>query len=251
MYKILLFYIVAISTVSASCESIFPEGDVTAYIKGIDDSFIPNICRANIKIVDTYGGNTEKKSEGFFVRKGNNTVFIQSKPESKKNFALLRMGDVFYTRLANTGRVIITSATDNSRGGETSNLDLTRFNTTDDYYINYVGTESIEKIECYKFEMTAKNRKLAYGFVDYWIDIKKRLPVKKDFFSLSKKVLKTCYIYDIAIENDRVCSIKMKYVDVLKPSENSHVTIADINIIRNIPDVLFTKEYLESGRPYK
>jgi hypothetical protein len=98
-------------------------------------------------------------------------VFVNTAPASQKNFALLRNEDLFYQRFANTNKVVKTSATASSRGGETSNLDLTRFNTTLDYTVAYLGREQVEGKDCHKFELKARNRKLAYGLVQAWIEV--------------------------------------------------------------------------------
>ena len=173
-------------------------------------------------------------------------------PGSQKNFALLRSEDVFYERFATTNKVVKTSATASSRGGETSNLDLTRFNTNLDYAARYIGEESLDGKACYRFELRAKNRKLAYSLVHLWVDKATRMPVKKAFFAVSEKVLKYYTVTQSTMKDGRAAEVQMEYVDALKPEDRSRIRLFDVTPLTTVPDQFFTKEYLESGRlfPY-
>ena len=120
MKKTVLAMIIAAAACLPLAAESFPEGDVAAYIDSVDAVTLPLSCKARMAVVDTYSTGTEKSSEGFFVRKNNRVVWVATLPASQKNFALLRSEDVFYERFATTNKVVKTSATANSRGGETS-----------------------------------------------------------------------------------------------------------------------------------
>jgi hypothetical protein len=230
----------------------FPEGDVAAYIDTVDAVMLPLNCKARMAVVDTYSTGTDRSSEGFFVRKNNKVVWVATAPASQKNFALLRSEDVFYERFATTNKVVKTSATASSRGGETSNLDLTRFNTNLDYAVSYLREETVDGKECYLFELRARNRKLAYSLVHLWAEKATRVPMKKAFFAVSEKVLKYYTVTQATMKNGGVAEVTMEYVDALKPDDKSRLRLFDITPLQNVPDQFFTKEYLESGRlfPY-
>ncbi len=230
----------------------FPEGDPVAYIDSVDAVMLPVNCKARMAVLDTYSTGTDRSSEGFFVRKNNKVVWVATAPASQKNFALLRSEDVFYERFATTNKVVKTSATATSRGGETSNLDLTRFNTNLDYTVGYLGEESVDGKACYRFELRAKNRKLAYSLVQLWVEKATRMPVKKAFFAVSEKVLKYYTVTAATMKDGRVAEVQMEYVDALKPEDTSRIRLFDVTPLNSVPDQFFTKEYLESGRlfPY-
>jgi hypothetical protein len=230
----------------------FPEGDPVAYIDSVDAVMLPVNCKARMAVVDTYATGTDRSSEGFFVRKNNKVIWVATAPASQKNFALLRSEDVFYERFATTNKVVKTSATANSRGGETSNLDLTRFNTNLDYAVGYLGQENVAGKDCYRFELRAKNRKLAYSLVHIWVEKATRLPVKKAFYAVSEKALKYYTVTSSTMKDGRLAEAEMEYVDALKPEDKSKVRLFDITPLARVPDQFFTKEYLESGRlfPY-
>ncbi len=230
----------------------FPEGDVAAYIDAVDAVMLPLNCKARMAVVDTYSTGTDRSSEGFFVRKNNKVVWVATAPASQKNFALLRSEDVFYERFATTNKVVKTSATASSRGGETSNLDLTRFNTNLDYAASYLKEETLDGTACYLFELRAKNRKLAYSLVHLWVEKSTRVPMKKAFFAVSEKVLKYYTVTQATMKNGVVAEVTMEYVDALKPEDKSRLRLFDITPLQSVPDQFFTKEYLESGRlfPY-
>ncbi len=228
----------------------FPEGDVAAYIDSVDAVMLPVNCKGRMAVLDTFSSGDDRASDGFFIRKDNRVVWVATAPASQKNFALLRDRDVFWQRFATTNKVVKTSATANSRGGETSNLDLTRFNTNLDYTARYLGEEDVDGKPCYRFELRAKNRKLAYSLVHLWVEKSTRIPVKKAFFAVSEKVLKYYTVTKAEVKNDRLVEMEMKYVDALKPQDTSQIRIFDITPLPSVPDQFFTREYLESGRLY-
>jgi hypothetical protein len=247
MNKIGALVLAAAISVPLAAQS-FPEGNVAAYMDSVDAVTLPVSCRARMSVVDTYATGSDRSSEGFFIRKNNKVVWVATAPASQKNFALLRNEDVFYQRFATTMKVVKTSATANSRGGETSNLDLTRFNTNLDYAASYAGEESVDGRDCYRIELQAKNRKLAYSLVNVWVEKATRMPVKKAFFAVSEKVLKYYTVTKVSLEDGRAKEVEMLYVDALKPENTSRIRLYDITPLKNVPDQFFTKEYLESGR---
>jgi outer membrane lipoprotein-sorting protein len=248
MRAVFLFLLAAAALPLAALS--FPEGNLAAYIDTVDAVMLPLNCKARMAVVDTYGSGDERASEGFFIRKDNKVVWVATAPASQKNFALLRNEDVFYQRFAVTNKVVKTSATANARGGETSNLDLTRFNTNLDYAPTYLGEEQVEGKDCYHFELRARNRKLAYSLVHLWVEKSTRMPVKKAFHAVSEKVLKYYTISRAELRGGRVAEAEMQYVDALKPEESSRLRLYDIIPLKTVPEQFFTKEYLESGRLY-
>jgi len=240
----------ALSAVLPADAENFPEGDINPYIEAADAFVLPLYCKAKMAITDTFASGEDRSSEGFFIRKDNKVVFVNTAPASQKNFALLRNEDLFYQRFANTNKVVKTSATASARGGETSNLDLTRFNTTLDYTVAYLGREKAAGKDCYKFELKARNRKLAYGLVHAWIEVATRLPAKRSFFAVAGKELKYYLVRAVTMKGNRVAQMDIEYVDALRPEETSRVKMFDITPLKNVPEQFFTKEYLESGRLY-
>lgn len=251
MKTMFLLALLAVTVASAPLAAqTFPEGDVLAYIDKVDAATLPVNCKAKMAIVDSYETGDDRESEGFFIRKNNRVVWVATSPASQKNFALLRDEDDFFQRFATTNKVVKTSATANARGGETSNLDLTRFNTNLDYTPTYLGEESLAGKACYHFKLEAKNRKLAYSLVEMWVDKATKVPMKKAFFAVSGKMLKFYDVTAVEFSAGRAVSISMTYVDALKPEETSSLRIYDITPLSSVPDQFFKKEYLESGRLY-
>lgn len=246
-----LFAVIALLGLSLPLSALsFPEGDLAAYIDSVDAVMLPVNCKAKMAVLDTFATGEDRASDGFFIRQDNRVVWVATAPASQRNFALLRDGDLFYERLAATNKVVKTSATANARGGETSNLDLTRFNTNHDYTVSYLGTESVAGKSCYRFELRARNRKLAYSLVQLWVDRTTRMPVKKAFFAVSGMALKYFTVSSAQTSKGRVTEVEMQYVDALKPENSSRLRLYDIRPLNRVPDQFFTKEYLESGRLY-
>ena len=253
MKKILITAVAACAALCATLPAAaqdFPEGDVAAYIDRVDAVLLPVNCKGRMAVLDTFSSGDDRASDGFFIRKDNRVVWVATAPASQKNFALLRDQDVFWQRFAATNKVVKTSATANSRGGETSNLDLTRFNTNLDYAVSYRGEETLDGRDCYRFELRARNRKLAYSLVNLWVEKGTRLTVKKAFYAVSEKVLKYYTVTRVEMANGHVRLAEMKYVDALKPENSSSLRLYDITPVAAVPEQFFTREYLESGRLY-
>lgn len=248
--KTICLIILAVAAALPAVGQSFPEGSVSAYIDAVDAVMLPVNCKGKMSVVDTFATGDDRASDGFFIRKNNKVVWVATAPASQKNFALLRNEDVFYQRFPTTNKVVKTSATATARGGETSNLDLTRFNTNLDYTVKYLGEDTVEGKACYRFELRARNRKLAYSLVHLWVDRATRVAVKKAFYAVSEKVLKYYTVTRALLPDGRMTEIEVEYVDALKPEETSRLRIYDITEVKRIPDQFFSKEYLESGRLY-
>ena len=248
--KTMAFLVIVVGAALPLAAQSFPEGDVPAYIDKVDAVMLPVNSKGRMAVVDTFSSGDDRASDGFFVRKDNRVVWVATAPASQKNFALLRDQDVFWQRFAATNKVVKTSATASSRGGETSNLDLTRFNTNLDYTVKYLGEDDVDGKVCYRFELRAKNRKLAYSLVQLWVEKSSKVPVKKAFFAVSEKVLKYYTVTKAEMKDGRIAEMEMQYVDALKPQDTSRLRIFDITPLASVPDQFFTREYLESGRLY-
>jgi hypothetical protein len=249
MKTICLIVLAATAALPAAGQS-FPEGSVRDYIDAVDAVMLPVNCKGKMSVVDTYSTGEDRASDGFFIRKNNKVVWVATAPASQKNFALLRDEDVFYERFPTTNKVVRTSATASARGGETSNLDLTRFNTNLDYTVKYLGEDTVEGKACYRFELRARNRKLAYSLVHLWVDRATRVAVKKAFYAVSEKVLKYYTVTRAALRGGCVTELEVQYTDALKPEETSRLRIYDITELERVPEQFFSREYLESGRLY-
>ena len=248
-YRLLGICLIAATTAAAN-PAAEPPFEVASYIAEMDRTMMPEKCSAYVVIRDKTENRPEELSEGMIIRKENKVVFVQTEPQSKRNLALLRLRDDFYARLPNTGKVIRTGATQNNRGGETDNLDLTRFNTLEDYVVTYLGVEQKDGKSCYRFDLTAKNRKLAYSKARLWVDRQTDLPYRKEFLAVSGKILKRLAYRSIELRDGQLQRAELEFVDDLMPENRSLLSVRDVTAKSSIPDQFFTREYLERGRLY-
>ena len=85
--------------------------------------------------------------------------------------------------------------------GAASNADIASTNYAGDYNPAFLGFESVNDIECYLFDLKAKNASVTYDRIKYWVSKDKNLGVKAEFYSVSGKLLKTAFLkYNTEVE---------------------------------------------------
>ncbi len=75
--------------------------------------------------------------------------------------------------------------------GQASNGDIAATNYALDYNASLDGEETLDGEPCYILELTARQKKVTYDRVRYWISVSRNVGVKAEYYSLSGKLLKT------------------------------------------------------------
>lgn len=138
-----------------------------------------------------------------FHRKEDKIVGIIESPVSQKGQAFIRNGDNMWMYLPKSEKVIRISPKETSMGGQASNADIMRLDLAKDYDGKYLGDEVVDGYPCYKLELKAKLRTVAYDRVIYWISREKGLPVKREFYTISGNLIKTMYCKDFKVLGGR------------------------------------------------
>jgi len=113
-------------------------------------------------------------------------------PAKERGTAYLRSGDSTWLYLPSAEKVVRVGAKQNFGGGDFSNADIFRLSLVKDYDPTLVGEEVVEGQPCYKLELKAKDRSIAYDRVVYWVRADGTFyPVKADYYTLSGKNLKS------------------------------------------------------------
>ena len=149
--------------------------------------------------------------------------------------------------LPNSGKVLRIGAKEQSMGGEASNTDLLRVDLAKDYNGTYVGEETIEGVPCYKLDLTAKDRTIAYDRVVYWVSKDGELPVKREFYSLSGKLLKTMYFKDVKNYHGRIRPSFMLIQNEKNQLYKTEIILMEMIEVNNLQDFMFTPSYARRG----
>jgi len=128
--------------------------------------------------------------------------------------------------------------------GQVANGDLARANFAGDYTPKLVRTEKIDGEEHYVLELTAVDRTVAYHRVMYWVKQKNHYPHKAEFYSLSNRLLKSARYEDFQQLAGRVRPTRMVLQDALRKGEESVLLYSGM-VLRDLPDKIFTRDYLK------
>jgi hypothetical protein len=105
-------------------------------------------------------------------------------------------------------------------------------------------TEKIDGETVHVLELTAVDRSVTYHRVLYWVRQSNNWPQKAEFYSLSDRLLKTCHYEDFRQLGGRTRPTRLVMQDALRSGEESVLEYADMRL-RDLPDKMFTKDYLK------
>ncbi len=128
--------------------------------------------------------------------------------------------------------------------GLVSNGDLARANFSGDYHAKVLRTEAIENLDYDVLELTAVDRSVTYHRVVYWVNTNSSHPYKAEFYTVSGKLMKTCYYTDFQQVEGSLRPMRLVMKDALKKDEESVLEYSNMQR-RKIPDKVFTKDYLK------
>lgn len=128
--------------------------------------------------------------------------------------------------------------------GQVASSDIARANFAGDYHPQLLRDESIEGENYHVLELTGVDRSVTYQKVLLWVNQSSYRPYKAEFYSVSGRLLKTSRYenFDEILGEIRPTRIVME--DALKSGEVSILDYSDMKL-RDLPDKLFTKDYLK------
>ena len=113
------------------------------------------------------------------------------------------------------------------------------------YSVNVVGSEIIDKNDCYVLELNAKDKKVTYAKRKLWVDKEKFVVIKAQLFALSGKLLKEAVMEDIQKYGDRYFAMKITMTNKLQKNSSTTFEMSQVNFNAKIPDGIFSKRSLE------
>ncbi|NLY91895.1 MAG: outer membrane lipoprotein-sorting protein [Firmicutes bacterium] len=181
------------------------------------------------------------------LRKNDKMLVIFLEPPSQRGQVFIRDGDDMWMYLPRSNKVMRIGAKDALMGGEASNADLMRTAMAEDYNPVYLGEEVIDGITCYKLELTAKRRTVAYDKVIYWIGKEKDNPVRRDYYALSGKKLRTMYFSDLRLLGGFERPTRIKIENAEQKEYWTEMILEEVNLNVKWEDYIFTPAYVRQG----
>jgi hypothetical protein len=171
-----------------------------------------------------------------------------TRPPKERGTAYLRTGDNTYLFLPAAEKVVRVGAKQNFGGGDFSNADIFRLSLIRDYEPTLVGEESAEGAACYKLELKAKDRSVAYDRVVYWVRSDGSFfPVRAEYYTISGKKLKWLTLAEVARLGGRERPSSLTMRSALEPGAMTELRFLAIDDAARIDERIFTPSALERG----
>ncbi len=178
------------------------------------------------------------------LSKGNeNTVVMTTEPASERGQIMLLKGHDLWIFLPAVSQPVRLPLAQRLTGA-VANGDLARANFAGDYKPQLLRTEIVDGESMYVLELTAVDRSVTYNRVLYWVRKSNNWPHKAEFYSLSDRLLKTCLYQKFERMAGRMRPTRLTMQDALRAGEESVLDYADMRL-RDLPDKIFTKDYLK------
>jgi outer membrane lipoprotein-sorting protein len=219
--------------------------DAAALLRRADEVRLPPEGFELSVSVRTLRGGHDAEARGYRVlSKGNdNTLVLITAPESERGQIMLMKGRDLWLFLPSVSQPVRLSLAQRLTG-QVSNGDIARANFAGDYQARLESVEQVGGAAHAVLELTAVDRGVTYPRVRYWVRERDAWPYKAEFYSLSNRLLKTCTYSEFREAGGRVRPTRLTMTDALRQDEVSVMDYSDIRP-RNLPDRIFTKEYLK------
>ena len=178
------------------------------------------------------------------LSKGNeNTVVMVTEPASERGQIILMKGRDLWVFMPEVSQPVRISLAQRLTG-QVANGDLARANFSGDYNPKIVSSEKIGNDSYHVLELTAVDRSVTYQRVVYWVNEKSGWPLKAEFYSLSNRLMKKCSYENFQTLAGRTRPTRLVMEDALRGGEKSILDYSEMKV-RDLPDKIFTKEYLK------
>lgn len=192
---------------------------------------------------NTSDGSMESRKYRVLSKGNENTIVMTTEPASERGQVMLMKGRDLWIFLPTISQPVRLGLAQRLTG-QVANGDLARANFAGDYRPKLLRTEKIDGESVYVLELTAVDRGVTYHRVLYWVRQSNYWPQKAEFYSLSGRLLKTCLYENFRPLGGRARPTRLVMQDALRSGEASVLEYADMRV-RDLPDKMFTKDYLK------
>ena len=186
---------------------------------------------------------SEERKYRVFAKGHENTAVMTTEPAAERGQILLMKGRDLWLFLPRVSQPIRLSLAQRLTG-LVANGDLARANFAGDYAAKLLRSEKIDNESLYVLELTAVDRSVTYHRVVYWVGQRNYRPYKAEFYSLSEQLLKTCLFQNYKSMAGIGRPTRLVMQNALVGNEESVLEYSDMRL-RDLPDRLFTKDYLK------
>jgi outer membrane lipoprotein-sorting protein len=178
------------------------------------------------------------------LSKGNNQTLVQTTaPVVDRNQILLMRDRDLWAFLPNLSQPIRLPLSQRLTG-QVANGDLARANFAGDYEPKLLRKEKIEGETYQVLQLDAVDNWVTYRRVLYWVNDKNYRPHKSEFYALSGRLLKTALYQEFQNLGGETRPTRLVVEDALRRGNRSVLEYSNM-VERDLPDKIFTKDYLK------
>jgi outer membrane lipoprotein-sorting protein len=194
-------------------------------------------------------GKSERVVEMKGWKKGDEQGLVRyTTPPKERGTAYLRNGESTWLFLPSAEKVVRVGPKQNFGGGDFTNGDIFRLSLIQDYDPVLLAEEEILGEACYKLELKAKDRSVAYDRVVYWVRRDGSFyPVRADYHTLSGKRLKWLEASKVARLGGRERPTELVMESALETGARTLLQFLSIQDDASIDARVFAPSSLERG----
>jgi len=223
--------------------------DADTILRRADQAILGSAATYVLRMTVVRPGKSDRIVEMKGWKKGDDLGLVRYvSPPRERGTAYLRNGENTWLFLPSAEKVVRVGAKQNFGGGDFSNADIFRLSLVKDYVPTLVGEEGMEGQACYKLDLKAKDRSIAYDRVVYWVRTDGTFyPVHADYHTVSGKRIKWLKTAEVAPLGGRTRPTLLTMESAVEEGSRTLLQFLSIQDDARIDDRLFTPSALERG----
>jgi len=240
---------VVIAALAAPSLALAAPPDAPTILRRADRAVLGETATYALRMTVVRPAKPERVVEMKGWKKGDDQGLVRyTAPAKERGTAYLRSGESTWLYLPAAEKVVRVGAKQNFGGGDFSNADIFRLSLVRDYDPTLAGEEAAEGEPCYRLELKAKDRSVAYDRVAYWVRSDGTFyPVKADYYTLSGKKLKSLVLSQVKPIGGRPRPTLLTMESRVDEGSRTRLEFLAIQDDARLDDRIFTPSALERG----
>jgi len=223
--------------------------DAATILRSADKAVLGEQAQYSLRMTVIRPGKSDRVVEMNGWKKGDTLGLVRyTVPAKERGTAYLRSGESTWLYLPAAEKVVRVGPKQNFGGSDFSNADIFRLSLIKDYDPTLLGEEVMDGQKCFKLDLKAKDRSVAYDRVAYWVRSDGTFfPVRADYFTVSGKRLKWLTLSEVSRLGGRLRPTLLTMASALEPGE-TRLLFLTIREDVSLDKRLFTPSALERGQ---
>ena len=226
-----------------------PAPSADTILRRADHAVLGEIAAYALQMTVVRPGKPDRVVEMKGWKKGDALGLVRyTSPAKERGTAYLRNGANTWLYLPSAEKVVRVGAKQNFGGGDFSNADIFRLSLLNDYLPTLAGEEAWEGQPCYKLDLKAQDRSVAYDRVVYWVRSDGTFfPVRAEYYTISGRRLKWLTLAEVARLGGRARPTRLTMESALDQGSRTVLRFLAIDDDAKLDDRMFTPSALERG----